>query len=78
MANDLNLTLKFHDCPPKDKFLLRLGESGTAVPAVLEGELRSRVQTGDSKKRYLFAAILQSDNGVFLVHLLRGAHLKNL
>ena len=61
------LTFTFEDFPPHDTLLLRLGEAGSDLTDALQREIGARILS--ATKQILFAVILESDNGVFLLHV---------
>ena len=61
------LTFTFEDFPPHDTLLLRLGEAGSDLTDALQREIGARILS--ATKQFLFAVILESDNGVYLLHV---------
>ena len=59
------LTFTFKDLPPHDTFVIRLGEAGTVLPDAFEREIGARILS--TTTRYLFAVILENDNGTYLL-----------
>ena len=59
-----HLSFTFKDYPPHDTIVIRLGEPGTALTDAFKREIGCRIL---SATKFLFAVILENDNGTFLV-----------
>ena len=59
------LTFTFVDLPSHDTFVIRLGEAGAVLPDAFEREIGARILSATT--RYLFAVILENDNGTYLL-----------
>ena len=59
------LRLQFEDIPPHDTYVIRIGEAGAVLPNAFEREIGSRVLSATT--RWLFAVILENDNGKWLL-----------
>ena len=67
MDNLNHLTFKFEERPVRDTLLLPLGEVTPDAVNTLQIKLGSQI--ADAKGRFLYAAVLESDSGTYMLYV---------